>query len=139
MDTATPQWLAELVAWLRTQLAESSEGAGPASRERQNSLWLALPYREDAPAIHDEGELRGAVEHLEYAVFRRYENQVTRAERSRLDNTIRNALFKVERYLERLDGPERRGPMRSVERSGRQPAKGANVSKGSSGKRTAPI
>src|SRR5581483_8221759 len=35
--------------------------------------------------------------------FRRYHNQLTRAERSRLDNSIDNALFKLDRYLARLD------------------------------------
>ena len=44
-------------------------------------------------------ELAGAIEHLQYAVFRRYNNQLTRAERSRLENTIDNALFKIDRFL----------------------------------------
>ena len=51
-------------------------------------------------------ELAGAIEHLHYAVFRRYTNQLTRAERSRLDNTIDNALFKIDRYLSRADAAE---------------------------------
>ena len=53
--------------------------------------------------IRTDAELAGAVEHLQYAVFRRYGNALTKAERLRLDNTIQNALFKVDRYLERLD------------------------------------
>jgi restriction system protein len=39
-------------------------------------------------------------------VFRRYQNQLTRAERGRLDNSIDNALFKIDRYLLRLDPTE---------------------------------
>ncbi len=78
---------------------ESSAGTVP----KQGLLWTASPYREDAPAIATSGELAGAIEHLEYAVFRRYHNQLTRAERSRLDNSIDNALFKIDRYLVRLD------------------------------------
>ena len=31
-------------------------------------------------------------------MFRRYDNQLTRSERSRLDNTIDNALFKIDRF-----------------------------------------
>ena len=62
-------------------------------------LWTAAPYQEEAPAITSGPELAGAIEHLQYAVFRRYNNQLTRAERSRLDNTIDNALFKIDRFL----------------------------------------
>ena len=62
-----------------------------------------MAYQDDAPAIRSEAELAGAIEHLEFAVFRRYQNQLTKAERARLDNTIQNVLFKLDRYLERLD------------------------------------
>jgi restriction system protein len=78
-------------------------------------LWRAVPYQEEAPAIRSAGELAGALEHLEYAVFRRYQNQLTRAERVRLDNTIDNALFKVERYLGLLEGDERAQAERATE------------------------
>jgi len=50
--------------------------------------------------------MAGAIEHLRYAVFRRFHNQLTRAERTRLDNTIENALFKIDRYLQRGDAEE---------------------------------
>jgi len=70
-------------------------------------LWTATPYNEESPVIVSPGELAGAVEHLHYAVFRRFGNQLTRAERTRLDNTIENALFKIDRYLERADPAER--------------------------------
>jgi restriction system protein len=74
-----------------------------------------VPYDEESPALRSDAELEGAVEHLEYAVFRRFGNALTRAERARLDNTIGNALFKVDRYLERV-GPERVAPfLRAVE------------------------
>ena len=65
------------------------------------------PTARSAPVIASGAELAGAIEHLQYAVFRRYENQLTRAERTRLDNTIENALFKIDRYLERTDSAER--------------------------------
>jgi restriction system protein len=70
-------------------------------------LWTSAPYQEDAPSLRTPAEWAGAVEHLDYATFRRYQNQLTRAERTRLDNTIENVLFKMDRYLARLDGPER--------------------------------
>ena len=76
---------------------------GGESRPHQGLLWTAAPYQDEAPAITSPAELAGAIEHLHYAVFRRYKNQLTRAERSRLDNTIDNALFKIDRYLLRLD------------------------------------
>jgi restriction system protein len=81
----------------------------PGGEARQASLFVSVPYQEDASAIRTPAELAGALEHLEYAVFRRYQNQLTRAERARLDNTIENALFKAERYASRLDegSPER--------------------------------
>jgi restriction system protein len=57
--------------------------------------------------IATAAELAGAIEHLQYAVFRRFENVLTRAERTRLDNTIDNALFKIDRYLDRIDQAEK--------------------------------
>jgi restriction system protein len=73
----------------------------------QGWLWNHVPYQDDAPSLRSEAEFVGAVEHLQYAVFRRFHNVLTRAERSRLDNTIENALYKIDRYLERLDAPTR--------------------------------
>jgi restriction system protein len=73
----------------------------------QPSLFRAAPYQEDAPAIRTLPELEGAVEHLEYAIFRRFGNQLTRAERARLDNTIDNALFKAERFCRGLESEAR--------------------------------
>jgi restriction system protein len=81
--------------------------AAPLPTARQGQLFTGSYYSEEAPALRSERELAGAVEHLDYAVFRRYHNQLTRAERARLDNTIRNALFKIDRYCERLDGDAR--------------------------------
>src|SRR3954471_6147175 len=71
-------------------------------------LWKSVQYQEEAPAIRTAEELAGVFEHLHYAVFRRYQNQLTRAERARLDNTIRNALYKIERYVDRVEGNERK-------------------------------
>ena len=70
-------------------------------------LWGSAPYQEDAAAIRTRAEFAGAMEHLEYAVFRRYQNQLTKAERARLDNSIDNALFKTERYAAGLDPADR--------------------------------
>ena len=116
MECLGPQCAANLLEWLRTRAAEAEPGgaaipppapATPPGPARQGTLWKAAPYQEDAPAITSAAELAGAVEHLEYAVFRRFQNQLTRAERGRLDNSIENALFKIDRYLLRADEAER--------------------------------
>jgi restriction system protein len=94
-----------LLEWIKARAAgPDGEQEPPQAGPRQATLWTSAPYQEDAPAIRSEAELAGAIEHLQYAVFRRYENQLTRAERARLDNTIENALFKIGRYAERLEG-----------------------------------
>jgi restriction system protein len=96
-----------VLEWLKARADGSAPPAGsPRSASRQGLLWTTVPYQDDAPAIRSAEELAGALEHLHYAVFRRYQNQLTRAERARLDNTIDNALFKVERYGARLEGDE---------------------------------
>jgi restriction system protein len=123
MDAQQPEWLGPFAAWLKG-LVGATEAATPP--RIQGSLWSSAPYSEEAPAIRSAAEFEGALEHLEYAVFRRYENQLTRAERARLDNTIRNALFKIERYVEHLDEPERGRsealcePARNAVREGRE-------------------
>jgi len=93
-----------ILDWIKTQ---SQNPATPPTSARQGSLFASAPYQEDAPAIRTPSEFAGVVEHLEYAVFRRYQNQLTRAERARLDNSIENALFKAERYSQSLDPSER--------------------------------
>src|SRR5262249_25755148 len=119
-----PQCAALLLEWLRARLAEvepptapvsvhSPEIATPAGSS-QGWLFRSAPYSDEAPAIRSEAELEGALQHLDYAVYRRYRNQLTRAERARLDNTIDNALFKVERYLDRLPDDERPAVERRV-------------------------
>jgi restriction system protein len=101
-----PQCAAILIEWLQAQAAmrggDSAREGGPRV-PRQALLWTTAPYSEEAPALATTAEFAGAIEHLEYAVFRRFQNQLTRAERARLDNTIDNALFKVDRYLERCE------------------------------------
>lgn len=104
MECLGPQCATMLLEWLKTRTEAASDEV-PAGR--QGLLWTSAPYQEDAPAIRTPAELAGAFEHLEFAVFRRYQNQLTRAERARLDNSIDNALFKVERYVGRLSGDER--------------------------------
>lgn len=70
-------------------------------------MWTAIPYEEEAAVIRSAAEFEGAMEHLHYATFRRFQNQLTRAERTRLDNSINNALFKIARYLDRIEAEER--------------------------------
>ncbi len=108
MECLGPQCASMVLEWLKTQSAGLAGGADSSQASaRQGVLWSSAPYQEDAPAIRSAAELAGALEHLEFAVFRRYQNQLTRAERARLDNTIDNALFKVDRYARRLEGDDR--------------------------------
>lgn len=113
MDCLGPQCAEMLLEWLKARTEAAGQGAG---ESRQPLLWKAAPYLEDAPAITSSPELEGAIEHLHYAVFRRYNNQLTRAERGRLDNTIQNTLFKIDRWLERLAPDERAQYEDEVER-----------------------
>jgi restriction system protein len=110
MECLGPQCATMLLEWLRERSGAAekspSPGTGP-EMPRQGLLWKAAPYNEETPVLASPTELAGALEHLHYAVFRRYENQLTRAERLRLDNTIENALFKIDRYLARTDPEER--------------------------------
>jgi restriction system protein len=97
-----------VLEWLEARATASGAAAGdgpPEEPRRQGLLWTLAPYQEDAPAITSQEELSSAIEHLHYAVFRRYNNQSTRAERARLDNTIANAMFKIDRYLSRIPAP----------------------------------
>ncbi len=116
MECLGPQCASMVLDWLRQQSqgpgptgeGRSVKGAAvPGAGPRQGSLWTAAAYQEDAAAVRTPAEFAGAVEHLEYAVFRRYQNQLTKAERARLDNSIDNALFKADRYASRLEPAER--------------------------------
>lgn len=104
MECLGPQCAEMMLAWLNDR---SNQSKGENSSARQSALQFSAPYSDESPAIRSASEFHGAIEHLEYALFRRYENQLTKAERIRLDNTIRNVLFKAERFLERLDDAER--------------------------------
>jgi restriction system protein len=109
MECFGPECAAKLLEWLEQRVAEG-RGNAVENGPRQGLLFSAAPYDEGAPAIRNGAEMAGALEHLEYAVFRRFENQLTRAERARLDNSIDNALFKMERYVGRSrDVPDRDG------------------------------
>jgi restriction system protein len=102
-----PQCASMVLEWLKSQAASSPhDDASALAPPTQGILWALVPYQDDAPAITSSQEMAGAIEHLHYAVFRRYSNQLTRAERSRLDNTIDNALFKIDRYLSRAEVSE---------------------------------
>ncbi len=112
MECLGPRCAAMVLDWLKTQREAAPAPGLPtpqagAAQGRQALLWASVPYQDDAPAIRSEAELAGAVEHLQYAVFRRYQNQLTKAERARLDNTIQNAFFKIDRYAERLAEADR--------------------------------
>jgi restriction system protein len=101
MDCLGPECAAMVLDWLKSRAAGVGSATAAAPEPRQASLWKSAPYNEEAPAIASAAELAGAIEHLQYAVFRRYNNQLTRAERSRLENTIDNAFFKIDRFLSR--------------------------------------
>ena len=75
---------------------------------RQGLLWSPSGYSEESAIIRNGAELHAAFEHLEYALYRRYSNNLTRGERLRLENTIQNALFKIERYAARMPESEER-------------------------------
>jgi restriction system protein len=106
MECLGPQCAAMVLDWLQAR-AQAAASAG--STPRQRTLWdaVTVPYQEEAPALRSPAELAGAFEHLEYAAFRRYQNQLSRAERIRLDNSIRGALFKIDQFVAQMDGPAR--------------------------------
>ena len=109
MECLGPECAGLILDWLKAQARVMPNRPAGANEARQGLLWTSAQYQEEAPAILSERELAGAIEHLEYAVFRRYKNTLTRAERSRLDNTIDNTLFKIDRFL--LHAPaEKTGP-----------------------------
>jgi restriction system protein len=140
MECLGPQCASLLLEWLKAHAqgqvqSQGTERGGESSSAkevvavpaqapaRQGSLFASVPYSEDAAAVRTPAELAGAIEHLEYAVFRRYQNQLTRAERARLDNTIENALFKAEQYALRLDPDARarvEGDLEAIKKSVRE-------------------
>ena len=113
MECMGPQCASMLLEWFKERAGgvattNTAAIANPSTAtSKQGLLWTSATYQDDAAMIRSAGELAGAFEHLEYSVFRRYQNQLTRAERARLDNTIKNTLYKIERYAARLDGDER--------------------------------
>jgi restriction system protein len=110
MECFGPECAAMLLEWLKTRTGASEQSARPQpgrAAATQELLWKTVPYQEESPVIASAAEFAGAIEHLQYAVFRRFENILTRAERTRLDNTIDNALFKIDRYLDRIDQAEK--------------------------------
>lgn len=94
-----PRCLALILSLLRNQGGGDGIDRDVVDFPRQGSLFPA-DYDESSPSIRSAREWRAAVEHLEYAVFRRFQNELTKAERARLDNTISNALYKLERRVE---------------------------------------
>ncbi len=81
MECLGPQGVSMLLDWLKDRLAEyEAPGANrvdSGSSPVQGMLFRSAPYQEDAPAIRSIAELEGALEHLEYAVHRRFHNQLT--------------------------------------------------------------
>ena len=126
MECLGPQCAAMLLDWLKNRATDpgSAPPSPAASPARQATLWTSAPYQEDVPSLRSPAEWAGAVEHLEYATFRRYQNGLTRAERTRLDNTIENVLFKMDRYLARVEGPERAALEAEVRAAREQVARG---------------
>ena len=110
MDCLGPECAAMVLDWLKARSATQARTESTSSEPpRQGFLWTSDPYNEEAPAIASQRELGGAIEHLQYAVYRRYNNQLTRSERSRLENTIDNTLFKIDRFLQQAS-PQTAGP-----------------------------
>ncbi len=129
MECLGPQCAQALIEWLKTQRDEQTNSTESASSKphQQGSLFHSASYQEDTPAIRSNAELAGAIEHLEYSIFRRYQNQLTKAERARLDNTIENALFKVDHFVGKLADPAERSraeselrALRDTVRNGRE-------------------
>ena len=99
----SPEFVSKLIALLQTQVDGQTHDPATDSKRGvalQGSLWASDAYRDDLPTIRTRAEYLGAIEHLEYSIFRRYNNQLTRADRARLDNTVSNTIFKLERYVE---------------------------------------
>lgn len=88
--------LAKWLEWARGE-RQSAEASGPA----QGGLFAGTAYEDTAPAIRDASEFRSAVETLAYSLFRLRNNRLTRAERPRLENLVENAIFKMDRHLQR--------------------------------------
>lgn len=107
MECPGPRCALQLLQWLQGR-ATPAATAATEPRQQQASFWADTPYSEESIAIRSPAELDAAWEHLDYAVFRRFHNELSRGERTRLENSIRNVLFKIDRYAERLaEGPER--------------------------------
>ena len=104
MDCLGPECAQALIEWLKTQRDEQISGnsgePATANANRQGSLFRSAFYQEDASAIRSTAELAGALEHLEFSIFRRYQNQLTKAERARLDNRrrIADSLIAANKY-----------------------------------------
>jgi|GEM_PF-753383 len=99
-----PGCLAHWLAWAQRQPGFREGFATPACDTqvlRQEGLFTSTNYDDAAPVIRDAAEFRSAVETLAYALFRLDSNRLTRAERPRLENLVDNALFKMDRYLDR--------------------------------------
>jgi len=126
MECLGPRCASMLLDWLKAQRDSPEATSATPAPGRQGLLWSSVAYREEAPSIGSEAELAGALEHLQYAVFRRYQNALTKAERLRLDNTIQNALFKIDRYAGRLGEADRArieaeaGALREQVRNGKE-------------------
>lgn len=114
----SPEFVSKLIALLQTQLGGQAHEQATDSKKVvaiQGSLWASDSYRDELPTIRTLSEYLGAIEHLEYSIFRRYNNQLTRGERARLDNTVSNTLFKLERYVDNCPPTDRSRVQQTIE------------------------
>ena len=105
MECLGPQCAAMLLDWLRNRAGEGGAEAAPAAPSaRQGTLWTSAPYQDDAPSLRSPAEWAGAVEHLEYAVFRRYQKLAHPPSGNLAEQHDRGTrCSKMDRYLARLD------------------------------------
>ena len=137
MECLGPQCAAMLLDWLKNR-AGDPEARRRARRGRARSgRRPRIRKTRRASGRRPSGPGRSSTSNT--PIFRRYQNQLTRAERTRLDNTIENVLFKMDRYLARLDGAGRAAIEAEVGRTARAGRAGQGArSSGSATRRGGP-
>ena len=112
MECFGPECAAMLLEWLKTRTGTPEQGAQPQpgrAAATQELLWKTVPYQEESPVIASAAELAGAIEHLQYAVFRRFENRsdACRADPARQHDRQRSV---QDRSISRSDRPGGKTP-----------------------------